>query len=126
MSGIYVIYQDSMDDCCDIAGYILGTEAEAEELCEKTGYDWVRLDRLDVSDAEKVIKIDYGIFGRYGKVGFVHIATGVLNDIASAQEEIERHKSECDRRNVQYVPLEYKIMKRTWTRFRVSGWRELE
>lgn len=33
--GIYLIFKDSMDDYCEIVGYIKGTEEKAEEYCRK-------------------------------------------------------------------------------------------
>lgn len=30
---IYLIFRDSMDDCCEIIGYIKGTEEDAEAYC---------------------------------------------------------------------------------------------
>ena len=33
--GIYLIFKDSMDDCCEIVGYIKGTEEEADKYCDE-------------------------------------------------------------------------------------------
>lgn len=53
---VYLIYWDSIDDGCEIIGYIFGTEAEAEAYCKELNkghkyrwedYDWIELDRLN-------------------------------------------------------------------------------
>ena len=31
---VYLIFRDSMDDCCEIIGYIRGSEKEAENYCD--------------------------------------------------------------------------------------------
>lgn len=41
---IYLIYRDNCDDCCEIKGYILGTEKDADAYCENLNkgheYEW--------------------------------------------------------------------------------------
>jgi len=53
---VYLIYWDSIDDACEIIGYIFGTEEEAESYCNELNkghkyrwedYDWIELDRLN-------------------------------------------------------------------------------
>lgn len=36
---VYLIYNDSMDDACEIRGYIYGTESDAEKYCEECNKD---------------------------------------------------------------------------------------
>ena len=54
--GIYLIYKDDMDDCCQIKGYILGTEEDADRYVEELNKDaeysweewtWELLDKLN-------------------------------------------------------------------------------
>lgn len=53
---IYLIYKDDCDDCCQIKGYILGTEEAADAYCENLNkghefewedFDWVELECLN-------------------------------------------------------------------------------
>lgn len=54
---IYLIYNDSQDDCATILGYIEGTEEDAERYCEEynaplkgtpwNGVEWMELDKLN-------------------------------------------------------------------------------
>lgn len=41
---VYLIYKDSIDDACEIKGYIIGTEEDAEQYCQKLNeghrYEW--------------------------------------------------------------------------------------
>lgn len=44
MDKVYLIYNDSPDDVCEMIGYIKGTENDAEKYCEeynaKQKYRW--------------------------------------------------------------------------------------
>ena len=52
---IYLIYSDDADDCCQIKGYFIGTEEEADlyvEALDKSdpiynGWTWERLEKLN-------------------------------------------------------------------------------
>lgn len=59
--GIYLIYRDSMDDGCEIAGYISGTSEDADRYCDEHNknrryawereYTWQRL--VDLQEPRK-------------------------------------------------------------------------
>lgn len=53
---IYLIYRDDADDCCDIKGYIIGTEEDAAKYVEELNKDaeyiweectWIKLEKLN-------------------------------------------------------------------------------
>jgi transcriptional regulator with XRE-family HTH domain len=53
---VYLIYKDSIDDACEIKGYIIGTEEDADRYCDELNknskytweeYTWERLDLLN-------------------------------------------------------------------------------
>lgn len=55
-SGIYLIYKDSIDDACEIKGYIYGTADDADNYCEEHNKNcrhsweeltWERIERLN-------------------------------------------------------------------------------
>ena len=50
--GIYLIYKDSMDDCCEIVGYIKGTAEDADKYC--TEYNKKIGDRYRQAEYEKI------------------------------------------------------------------------
>ena len=59
---VYLIYWDSLDDACEIIGYIFGTAEEAAVYCSKLNeghkyrwedYDWMELDCLNNSNTEE-------------------------------------------------------------------------
>lgn len=54
-NSIYLIYKDDIDDACEIAGYIHGTEEAADRYCDELNkghkyeyedYTWIRLRNL--------------------------------------------------------------------------------
>lgn len=55
-NGIYLIYKDSIDDACEIKGYIYGTADDADKYCEEHNKNcrycweeitWERIERLN-------------------------------------------------------------------------------
>ena len=53
-TGIYFIYNDSLDDCCSLIGYVC-TEKDADDFCEAHNstcsyhweeYEWEKLEKL--------------------------------------------------------------------------------
>lgn len=54
---IYLIYKDSMDDACEIYGYIKGSEEEADKYCdshnETCRYEWEEIHWQVIEDLSK-------------------------------------------------------------------------
>lgn len=53
---VFLVLRDSCDDACEVKGYILGTEREADAYCDELNkeakyewqeYTWVKLDKLN-------------------------------------------------------------------------------
>lgn len=53
---VYLIYRDSIDDACEIKGYIVGTAADADRYCNELNenhkyswedYDWMEVEKLN-------------------------------------------------------------------------------
>lgn len=54
---MYLIYTDSADDCCDIKGYIYGTEEDADKYCDEYNanceYYWQEVTWIEISNLLK-------------------------------------------------------------------------
>lgn len=49
---VYLIFRDSVDDACEIRGYICGTASDADKYCEEynknCSYEWEEITWLEL------------------------------------------------------------------------------